>query len=280
VNTFSLLAVTRGRVAALERLFDSLRAQTFQCMEVILVDQTSGDKLDALIDRFQKYFAIRRIRIAPCGISAARNKGLSYLRGDIIAFPDDDAAYPPGLLEQVFHCLEKQKECAGLSCFVCDEKGAGSAGGVMSRTGCNLSFSKVWKTSVSCSFFLRRPAVETTGQFDDQLGLGSESGCWSGEETDFLLRTLKRGERILYCPDIRVIHPQPDFQSKHSVQKAFRYGRGAGRVLRKHGYSFGFISASISFQLLRAVGALFRLRPHTAAVRMAMAAGRLKEGLK
>jgi len=195
---------------------------------------------------------------------------------NIIAFPDDDCMYPPHLLEQVFQTLEKEQSLAGVSCRVCDDSGAASAGGVMSRKRCDLSFSKVWKTAVSCSFFIRRSIVEATGTFDEQLGVGSESGCWSGEETDWLLRVLKQGARILYRPDLNILHPQPSFQQSEGIRKAFRYGCGAGRVLRKHHYPFWFVAASIGFQLLRAIGELLRFHPRTAAVRLAMAAGRLR----
>jgi glycosyltransferase involved in cell wall biosynthesis len=269
---FSPVVTTRGRSAPLERFLESLRAQRFQGLEIILVDQTSGPGLDGLIEQFQNDLLIRRIRIAPCGISAARNEGLKHARGDIIAFPDDDCAYPPGLLAQIFQGLENGKTLDGISCFVCDEKGAGSAGGVMARDAGDVSFSNVWKTAVSCSFFMRRETVEAVGSFDEQLGVGSAGGCWSGEETDWLLRALAAGKRIVYRPDLRVFHPQPGFEN---LRKAFRYGRGAGRVFRKHRYPVWFIAASAGFQLVRAAGELLRLRPRAAGARLAMAAGRI-----
>lgn len=276
MKELSLITATRGRIPELERLLLSLQAQFFQGLELILVDQTPGDEMDGLIDRFSTELDVQRIRIAPCGISHARNEGLRHVTGRIIAFPDDDCAYPPGLLKQIFQCLEKQPEVDGVSCFVCDEQGASSAGGVMKRAGCEMSFSNVWKTAVSCSFFVRREVAERIGDFDEQLGVGAESDCWSGEETDWLLRALKQGARIFYRPDISILHPQPDFRQPEGIHKAFRYGCGAGRVLRKHHYPFWFIAASIGFQLLRAVGELFRFRPRMAGVRLAMAAGRLQ----
>lgn len=285
---FSLIVTTRGRVAPLERLLESLRAQNFQSLEIILVDQTPGGELDALLSGFSGDISIQRVKTAPHGISAARNEGLKRARGEIIAFPDDDCAYPPGLLAQIFQGLEKDKHLDGISCFVCDEKGEGSAGGFMKTSACELSFSNlsrrslrkakadVWKTAVSCSFFVRRETAEAVGSFDEQLGVGSAGGCWSGEETDWLLRALAAGKRIVYRPDLRVFHPQPDFTRAGGVRKAFHYGCGAGRVLRKHHYPLWFVAASAGFQLLRAFRELFRLRPRAAAVRLAMSTGRLR----
>lgn len=288
VTRLSLITTSRGRVGELRQFLESVQAQNFQCLEIILVDQTSGIELDEVLAPFQGTLSISRVPVAPCGISAARNEGLKHIRGDVVAFPDDDCRYPPGLLDQVFQTLEKSEETDGLSCLVCDEQGAPSAGGVMQKEECTLSFSNlsrrslmkakadVWKTAVSCSFFIRRATVEAVGGFDEQLGVGAESGCWSGEETDWLLRALGQGACLLYRPDLKVFHPQPDFTAPGGFHKAFRYGCGAGHVLRKHHYSGWFIAASAGFQLVRSFRELLRLRPRAAAVRLATAAGRLK----
>jgi glycosyltransferase involved in cell wall biosynthesis len=273
---YSLITTTQGRVSELERLLESLRAQSFQKMEVVLVDQSSGNELDALIHRFHADLSITRIRMNPCGISVARNEGLRHATGRIVAFPDDDCAYSQGLLGSVAQAFEDQPYLDGVSCLVCDDSGTSSAGGVMQKNSGGLTCSNVWKTAVSCSFFIRRDIVETVGEFDEQLGVGAKSGCWSGEETDWLLRALQHGARIVYRPDFRVLHPQPDFCQLGGIRKAFRYGCGAGRVLRKHRYSTWFVFASIGFQLLRAAGELLRFRPRIALIRVAMAAGRFQ----
>ncbi len=89
---FSLITISRGRTVELLRFFESLLVQSFQPLEIILVDQTSGNTLDAFIERFQSNFSIKRVRAKPCGVSKARNEGLRHAQGNIIAFPDDDYA--------------------------------------------------------------------------------------------------------------------------------------------------------------------------------------------
>lgn len=272
----SLITVSQGRTAELHRLLESLTAQNFQPLEMILIDQTAGSELDDLLEHFQKRLAIKRLRIAPCGISAARNEGIKHITGDWVAFPDDDCAYPSELLTQIFQCLETDPTLDGISCRVCDAQGTPSAGGVMRKKACVITASNVWKTAVSCSFFIRRSIADVVGPFDEQLGVGAESRCWSGEETDWLLRAVERGASIAYRPDLQVFHPQPDFTQFGGVCKAFRYGSGAGRVLRTHRYHFWVIIASAGFQCLRALGELLRFRPKAAVARLAMAAGRLR----
>lgn len=44
---------------------------------------------------------IKYIHIEQKGLSLARNIGLKYVKGDIVAFPDDDCEYPADLLKEV-----------------------------------------------------------------------------------------------------------------------------------------------------------------------------------
>ena len=192
------------------------------------------------------------------------------MTGNIIAFPDDDCAYPHDLLLQVFQILENDAALDGVSCFVSDEHGAASAGGVMQRGEGPITRSNVWKTAVSCSFFVRRSMVESVGAFDEQLGVGADSGRWSGEETDWLLRALAQGARIVYRPRSERLSSAADFTQSGGVRKAYRYGCGAGRVLRTHRYPHWYTAASAGFQLLRALGELLRFRPRAAIARAAM----------
>jgi glycosyltransferase involved in cell wall biosynthesis len=275
---FSLIVTTRGRLICLERFLKSLQMQGVSSLEIILVDQTVGGVLDGLLGRFQADFIIQRIRTVSCGISAARNEGLKWARGEIVAFPDDDCFYPPCLLAQVYDWMAKNEVHVGVSCRVCDDQGVDSAGGVMSGSACDITVFNVWKTVVSCSFFMRREIAEVVGIFDETLGVGSKERCWAGEETDWILRVLSTGGRIAYRPELAVFHPQPDFKSPGGVQKAFFYGRGVGRVLRRHRYPFWFIVLSVGFQMGRALRELVCGDYRAAGFRMAMAIGRLYRG--
>ena len=54
--------------------------------------------------------------------------------------------------------------------------------------------------------FLRRELVESVGEFDENLGLGSGRRTASGEETDYLVRAVSAGARIAYDPSLVVRH--------------------------------------------------------------------------
>ena len=77
--------------AALESIF----AQRYEPLEVIVVDDGSRDGSVAVAAQF----AVRLVRQENRGVAAARNRGLAEARGDLLAFLDQDDAWPPGKLD-------------------------------------------------------------------------------------------------------------------------------------------------------------------------------------
>ena len=96
---FSLLLATVGRTAELERFLSSLDAQTYRNFDLIVVDQNPDERLAALVQSYAGRFPVLCVKSTP-GLSRARNAGLRYVSGDVIAFPDDDCWYPPDLLRK------------------------------------------------------------------------------------------------------------------------------------------------------------------------------------
>jgi hypothetical protein len=93
----------------------------------------------------------------------------------------------------------------------------------------------VWWRVVSTTLFLRRTAIERVGPFDETLGAGADTPWGSSEELDYVLRALAAGCRLYYEPTLVVVHPQhPPAEAPEAPARAFRYGAGVGRVLRKH----------------------------------------------
>ena len=119
------------------------------------------------------------------------------------------------------------------------EPGPGSVRfpGVM---GC-VTKRNVWIRSVSYTIFIRRNVLSDI-RFDENLGLGSSGIFGSGEETDFLLQALEKGNRIFYNPEIKVFHRSPVSPvGADQSKRAFRCGAGTGRVIRKHDFPVSFI---------------------------------------
>ena len=77
--------------AYLARCVDSILAQTYENLEVILVDDGSGDSSGAICDAFaEKDPRVKVIHKENGGLSSARNAGLDAVAGEYIAFVDSD----------------------------------------------------------------------------------------------------------------------------------------------------------------------------------------------
>lgn len=69
---------------------DSLLASTYDNFEVIVVDDGSTDSTPVKLARYETFENVRIIRQENKGVSVARNTGLSYAKGEYVAFVDSD----------------------------------------------------------------------------------------------------------------------------------------------------------------------------------------------
>lgn len=93
---------------------DSVLNQTYQNLEVILVDDGSPDNCPAICDDYaQKDKRIRVIHQKNAGLSMARNAGLDICTGDYITFVDsDDALHVAFVARLLAACEENGAEIA------------------------------------------------------------------------------------------------------------------------------------------------------------------------
>jgi len=247
---FSLILATVGRTEELKKFLEHLNMQTYTNFELIVVDQNDDGRLVPILKDYKERFSILHLR-SERGLSRARNVGLRYASGDIVAFPDDDCWYPPDLLEKVAKFLEEHPGVDGLTGRSVDENGESSSGRWDYDAGLINRFN-VWKRGISISIFLKTKIIEIIDGFDEMLGVGAHTPWGSGEETDYLLCALEEGYKIYYDPTIAVYHPHSTVYCNNAIKRARLYAQGMGCVLRKHNYPFWFVL----YQFLRPVGGI------------------------
>ncbi|MEQ1727572.1 MAG: glycosyltransferase [Vicinamibacterales bacterium] len=96
----SVLLPVYNRPQWIGRAIESVFAQSYPRVELIVVDDGSTDKTPDVIERFGP--RVTSLRQPNRGAYAARNLGLARARGELIAFIDsDDSWYPDRLSSQV-----------------------------------------------------------------------------------------------------------------------------------------------------------------------------------
>jgi glycosyltransferase involved in cell wall biosynthesis len=231
---FSLVVATLGRTEELGQLFASIIDQGVTDIEVIVVDQNADERLRPYIENLSRSVACKHIHETGHGLSWARNCGLALVAGTFVAFPDDDCTYSPNLLRQVADWLSANPSYGLLAVGSIDQRGTPS-GNRWVQSSCDIRPHNAFRTTFSSSLFFRRSAIGIQARFDESIGAGARTPYGSGEETDFVLGLLHGGMRGRFERSMKIVHPCRDMlTSEVSEGRAIGYGRGMGRVLRKH----------------------------------------------
>ena len=94
----------------LPRCLESILAQTYKNIEVILVDDGSVDNSGMIADTYarndQRIIVIHQVNK---GVSAARNAGLDLATGDYIGFVDGDDYIEPDMYEILMRIIDEQQ---------------------------------------------------------------------------------------------------------------------------------------------------------------------------
>ncbi len=226
----SLVVASVDRVEELNDLLHGFATQPYKDFEVILVDQNKDERLVPIVERYKARFALTHLRSAVRNCSNARNLGLNLAKGTIVGFPDDDCVYKPDTMLQIVKHFDEDAKLTLLAGNCVSPEGK-LINARWTLHSCAIDDKTVWTTVMGFAMWMRTAAAKEVGGFDPEIGPGTPWG--SGEEPDLALRLLRRGYRGYYDVTLGVGHPDKSL-TPHAINRAFLYGAGMGRVLRKH----------------------------------------------
>ena len=127
--TISVIVPVYKAEAFLRKCTDSILRQSFQDLELLLIDDGSPDRSGALCDAIAKEDSRARVFHKPNGgVSSARNLGLREAQGTYIAFVDSDDYLEPKALELLLAALQNSgADSAGCGHFNVNDAGVTSS---------------------------------------------------------------------------------------------------------------------------------------------------------
>lgn len=192
----SVIIVNWNGAEHLRVCLPSLASQSFESLEIIVVDNRSSDDSAEVARKL-------KVRWLPLeknlGLAPALNRGATIARGDLLLFVNNDMRFDPGFVAALVEPLERDEEV-----FATDGMQFNWDGTVCEHLAARLTnvpprrdsfaelvpglyfyqqekteMSRVFMASAAC-MMVRRTLFEKLGGFDDRLPLGYEDVeiCW------------------------------------------------------------------------------------------------------
>ena len=211
----SVIVPTRNSASHLRACLESIRAQTHEKIELIVVDNHSVDDTPAIAGKY----ADTVLTVGP-ERSAQRNAGAGSANGSYLFFVDSDMVLEPDVVAEGL----AQLRASSAEAVVVPEVSFGK--GFWARCKAFERSFYVGDDTIEAARFFAAEAIAETGGFDETLPPGPED--WDLHE-----RFRERGRPI---PRTRALirHDEGEVRLMPLMRKKFYYGKGMPAYVRKH----------------------------------------------
>ena len=197
----------------LDRCFTALRRQTFDDLNLVLVDNASGDgSVEFVQGRFPEVEIVRLTRNT--GFATAMNAGIRRARTPYIAFLNNDTEPDERWLEQLLACLERHPQAAAATSKVLmlDRPGTlDDTGNFLARS--LLPYARGHGEADAGQYDVEEQVFSPSGAAAlwraavlDEIGLFDESFFAYYEDVDLGFRARLAGYECWYAPAAVVLH--------------------------------------------------------------------------
>lgn len=225
----SYIILTRNRKEELTDALRSIQRQDYKSKEIIVIDNASTDgTTETVKDNFPdvKYYRMDK----NVGTFAGRNEGIKRAKGDIIIFLDDDAVFEKTKeTTTVIDKFNSKPEYDAIAFKIIDYQSGDVSHGVQHggypiRGKGDITEEKEVSYFFSGGVAFRRHVFEYIGLFPEEYFIDCE-------EMEFSFRMLEKGMKILFTPQIAVLHrlspsgrePRIYYQLRNRVWVVIKY---------------------------------------------------------
>ena len=182
----------------LNETLNSIKSQTYNNLEVLVINDSSSDNSVEIIEKFVKSdFRFRYFyNTTNQGVSHSTNVGLSQCKGEYITFHDHDDVMLPSKISSCVEILENNTELDGVITIAeyISEDGShlGTTTALPDYITNNPFFVRAFERSYipTWAMFMRRDVINKL-EFDDNIKIGNQ-------DADFFLRMLYRRPQLYY----------------------------------------------------------------------------------
>ena len=211
----------------IDEALDSVRQQTFQDFEIVVVDDGSTDaatvrKLESIDDS-----NIRVFRTENRGLPAARNHAAAQARGELFCALDADDRLAATWFEKGQALLTSRPEITFVSHWL---ETFGDEHWTWKPERCDLPALLV-KNTINGAALVRRAAFEAVGGYDESM----RHGC---EDWDFWLRLVEAGHQGTIIPEVLFYYRRHSTSMSRGMITSAGYPAPLETLLDKHAPAF------------------------------------------
>lgn len=208
----SVLIPAYNAEKTIHRCLDSILAQTYCDIEVIIVNDGSKDATLAELQVYEK--KDERVKVIDqlnCGVAAARNTALDNARGAYILYVDADDWIEPNMVERLL------KLVGDGDIVFCGNDNADNSDRVMCV---DKTKTEIWDQQRQMLEFMKHKRM--TGMLWNKLIRRSiTDGCWFnektgyGEDAEFLWKIIKKSRKMVVTNEVLYHHVLEDTSISH-----------------------------------------------------------------
>lgn len=209
----SVVVTTRNSSDTLSDCLASIRRQTYDDIELVVVDNQSGDETKEIAGRFADI-----VLNAGPERSAQRNRGVAASSGEYVLIIDSDMILLPNVVAQCVALARSEDAVA----IVIPEQSIGE--GFLARAKALERSCYLGDASIEAPRFFTRQAFDRYGGYDETL-TGPED--W---DLPARMRARERGGRV----EEMILHQESGLRLLPLLRKKYYYGKSAYRYAKRH----------------------------------------------
>ena len=229
--SISVIVPVRNSAKTIGALMESLMGLEYDpgLLEIVVVDGDSSDGTRKIVEEYPVLLVDEEGR----GLNAARNTGIKWSTGEIVAYTDGDCVVPPDWVRSIARNFRSPRvgfvggnvegyDKGNILSIYMDEtffNAKPSFKGRQVATRLNLG-----KFPAGCNMAFRRDALAKIGYFDERIEYGFDDLIPVEEVGDM-------GFRIVLDPEVYVYHQHRTHLGEMLLQH-FNYGRGGAKLMK------------------------------------------------